>query len=374
MDLYGYTFTDVPTNEDTTGIEFLANSSIVNGVINDDYHDFYIYSTESNVLINNLELNTQVDDSDNYIAGITADGGNMVIKNSKFETAQFLSNESNLTIVNVDAVGVIVSYENGTIELNDSYFYNEKTYMVYIYSTGFLEVNNSTIFSDSPGCYINSSGDYYAESMGIMNEGTLIFNSGYVFGTHSAIEAEYGSKTYVYGGTFESTDHGGFYFNHGPSGIAYIENANIGGIDYPAEGKLRPNGKVNSLEYDGVTYNLEEVKVAFYSGGTTAQNGESTYIVNSNIYAKGTEFIVIRSSTPQQNVYFSGTKFLNTKANQYIRLQNFNTMRLYLGSGNSYGLIDKVYNNGTTVPFDTARANGAIIDTHISYKDIVRPE
>ncbi len=223
--------------------------------------------------------------------------------------------------------------------------------------------------------YINySTNRYYNCTVGIYNGGTLIFNSGYVFGTHSGIQTDPGSKTYVYGGTFESTDHGGFYFANGPTGVAYIENANIGGISYPANGKYRPNGAVNSVEYNGATYTLEEGRVAFYSGGSTAENGESIYLVNCNIYAKGGEFIVVRSSTPQQNVYFSGTKFTNTNANQYIRLQKFDTMKLYFGIGNDFGLVNQVYNNGTKVPFDTARAAGAIIDTNVDYKDILSPE
>ena len=343
-----------------------------------DRKAFYIYIDNASATVNNIELHNARWTGGTQYRGTFLDiatGGNFNVKNSNFDVVDLESySNSNLIITNVDAVGWIYSGENGNVFVNDSYFYNEESYLVIVTANGFMEVNNTTIFSDSPGCYHDANDYYYADSMGIMNSGTLIFNSGYVFGTHSAIQTNNGSKTYVYGGTFESTDHGGFYFSQGPTGIAYIENANIGGINYPAEGKLRPNGKVNSLEYDGVTYTLEEVKVGFYSGGSSAQNGESVYIVNCNIYAESGEIVVVRSSTPQQNVYFSGTKFLNTKANQYIRLQNFNTMRLYLGSGNDFGLVNQVYNSGSRMPFDTAREAGAIIDTNVSYKDVVRPE
>ena len=234
-----------------------------------------------------------------------------------------------------------------------------------------MEVNNSKIFADSPACYTNNStGSLYLCTTAIINSGTLIFNSGYVYGTHSAVQTNNGSKTYVYGGTFESSGTGGLYFTHGANGVAYVENANIGGVSYPAEGKLRPNGVIPT--YDG--YTRFEARAAFYQGGERTENGESLYLVNCNLYARGGEFIVMRNSTPQQNIYISGTKFLNTRDDQYIRLQNFDGMRLYLGSGNEYGLIDKVYNNGEKVSFDVAREAGAIIDTNVNYKDIVRPE
>ncbi len=382
INLYGHSYNDITTETAYTGFDIYADFSMVNGVVNsrseDENHNFFLYVDNASAVVNNIDLHSAPWTGDTQYRGTFFDvvtGGSFIVKNSKFNAIDLESySTGKLTISNVDAVGWIYSGENGNIEVNDSYFYNEKSYLAIVSTNGFMEVNNSTLFSDSPGCYHDVNDYYYADSLGIMNSGTLIFNSGYVFGTHSAIQTNNGSKTYVYGGTFESTDHGGFYFSQGPTGIAYIENANIGGINYPAEGKLRPNGRVSSIEHDGVTYTLEEGRVAFYSGGSSAQNGESTYIVNSNIYAMGGEIIVIRSSTPQQSVYFSGTRFTNTRSDQHIRLQNYNTMRLYLGSGNDFGLVDKVYNNGAKVPFDEARAAGAIIDTNANYKDIVKPE
>ncbi len=360
INLYGYTLNfQGQSGGYTTILVFTKDTLIENGTVAGAYFDEdFSYGLSPQVgktVMNNIYIPKPVNLGKSVILPYNAE---VIIKNSiideknRIQQDQSAGKQTVMHFINTEYYSEFRVLSGSKAIIDDSYF-----------------------FADSPGCYLNPNTDQYHDcTAGIYNYGELIFNSGYVFGTHSGIQANTGSKTYVYGGTFESTDHGGFYFNQGPSGIAYIENANIGGIDYPANGKYRQNGTVNSIEYNGATYNLEEVRAAFYSGGSTAQNGESVYLVNCNIYAKGSEIIVVRSSTPQQNVYFSGTKFTNTNANQYIRLQKFDTMKLYFGIGNDFGLVNQVYNSGTTVPFATARAAGAIIDTNVDYKDILSPE
>ncbi len=382
INLYGYSVNDIATERRAIGFEVYANSTISNGVINSrangNGHNFYFYTENADLVINNIETHSllaTLGDVD-YTTGIQADtSSNIIMKNSNVDLGVFVSARGGkLTTSNVEANGTVRVVTNSTTELNDSKFYNQNKYLADIYSNATLKATNTKIFSDSPGCYIGNNGAYFNDSVGIINRGTLIFNSGYVFGTNAAVTTYSGSKTYVYGGTFESTDHGGFYFAHGASGVAYIENANIGGINYPAEGRLRPNGKVNTIEVDGATYNIEEVQAAYYMGDGPSYNGEELYIVNSNLYADGGEFIIMKSSTPQQSMYFSGTKFINTRTGQHFRMQNFDSMRLYLGVGNDFGLVNTVYNNGSNVSFDVARAAGAIIDTNVDYKGIVSPE
>jgi hypothetical protein len=353
FNLYGHTITIENMVESSVTIVMLDGGSLINGTITGELTSEnirYISGVTGckSFVINNMYFKKAPDQGRIYALG---DGESLVIKNSKMENSNIIQ---------------FADETEGAAYLNNVEFYGK----LIVNPNSKTVIDDSIIFADSPGCYIsNSNGSYYQCPVGISNSGTLIFNSGYVFGIHSGIQTNNGSKTYVYGGTFESNDHGGFYFAHGPSGVAYIENANINGINYPANGQYRPGGVAPTI--DG--YTLEEVKTAFYVGGDTAQNGESIYLVNCNISAIGGPIFVLRSSTPQQNVYMSGVTFNNTRTNQYFRVDNLNTMKIYFGYNNNFENVNKIY-KGSLITFDEARGQGVIIDTNVNYKGVLSPE
>jgi hypothetical protein len=354
FNLYGYTFTFHNDPGYTTFLTTTADAKVSNGIVAGAYTDeelfrYGFYSAISNFVGNNLVFLSPENQGRSMILG--------------YNTTIHINN----SVINTNETQQRQSENEKTI----MYFKNvEYGSELYISEGGRVVIDDSTVFVDSPGCYINNStGRYYKCTVGIYNEGELIFNSGYVFGVHSAVQTSPGSKTYVYGGTFESTDHGGFYFSHGPSGVAYIENANINGIDYPANGKYRPNGTAPT--YDG--YSLEEAKAGFYIGGDASENGENVYLVNTNISAVGSQFFALRYSAPVQNLYLSGFTFINTRASQFLRVDNLDSMKLYFGLNNNYGNISNIQ-KGSLIPFETAKQDGVIIDTNVDYKGIVSPE
>ena len=379
INLYGNTINyHEGSNQYSTKITFNANSKIENGtIIGEDLktgRGYQLsYSENINGVVKNIHF-IRINDYDNYSIHANNNSNvrieSVVNEEGKFSAVQNSNVKvlnSEFIISNTNNIGL-----NSTCEIEDSRIYSRRMnvpVMNIITSSDKLIVTNSTIFADSPGCYVNGNNNLNY-SLGIANSGTLIFNSGYVFGTHSAIQTNNGSKTYVYGGTFESTDHGGFYFVHGTSGVAYIENANINGISYPAEGTYRPNGTVSSSITSGsTTYTLEEAKSAFYSSG----NLSPIYLVNCNLSAVGTQFFAMKSSSNTQNIYMSGCTFNNTSSNQFLRVDNTNGMKLYFGINNNFGNIGNIYKSGN-IPFATAKQNGVIVETNADYKDIVRPE
>ena len=343
-------------------------------------YPFVVASSGGNITINNV--NFPYISEYNGMALSVAYGGSLIIKNSSVlgEVQSNVSNGSYYKLVNSHIDGYITINDTSIAEFNDSYIEHSHSpinNLVTINNTASkLIVNNSTILADSPGCYYNGNASYseYMCTMGIINSGTLIFNSGYVFGTNTAVGATNGSKTYVYGGTFESTHHGGFYLTHGPSGVAYIENANINAT-YSALGKYRPNGTVDRYVSEfGYTYELDEYKTAFYIGGDSSQNNESVYMVNCNISSGQSPLFVMRYSTPYQNLYMSGCNFLNTTADYVVRIDEPTHMKLYYGYNNNFGLINKFGSNSSPVSFAEAKAAGTIVQTNADYKNIVSPE
>ena len=380
INLYENTLSYKKSSSDVvTGLYFKADFTLENGTIEEETNSGSMYSYAVlnygyKGIINNINIPYVTIDIFNYFRN--SQGATTIIKNSTIRSVEVDSyTNSSVDILNSNLSGEMQVYNSSTMKMLDSDIDNgdDTEDLVIIYDpTSKLVVENTTLFADSPGCYTGSN-NYIYSSVGIYNGGTLIFKSGYVFGTHSAVQTNNGSKTYVYGGTFESTDHGGFYFAQGPTGIAYIENANINGINYPARGKYRPNGTAEpSYTVNGVVYNLEEIKAAFYIGGNSAQNGESVYLVNCNISAPINQVIVMRNSTPQQSLYMSGVKFLNTTANMSLRVDIQDTMRLYFGKNNDFGLISNISRNSNTT-FTEARALGVIVDTNTDYKDVVKP-
>ena len=382
INLYG---NDIEFTKDN-GTSYLALTftntfSLENGTITNEIHDSGIFpfgvvsSPGGNGVINNIDFPFV---SDYNACAVGGSGGDVVIKNSSVMCqTEFKTLSATVKLVNTHLDGYTV-VDDATFEIYDSYLeysHSPQEWLIYTSSTGRVIVNDSTIFADSPGCYWSSTNSRYAKSStGIINNGTLIFNSGYVFGTHSAVQANYASKTYVYGGTFESTDHGGFYLSHGPSGVAYIENANIRGVSYPSQGQYRPNGTVDRyITVDGVTYELEEAKTAFYIGGSTYHNNESVYMVNCNISAEKSPLFVMRYSAPYQNLYMSGCTFLNTTASYIARIDEPNKMKLYLGYNNNLGLINKFGTSSSQVTLDQAKQAGTIVETYADYKNIVSP-
>lgn len=378
FNLYGYTIEDSGQANSGGGFGAVGNMSIRNGTIIasnvEANHGFAVAAMNSELVFDNIDFvfpkyDEEVGSEALFVAYTSS---NIKIINSNIEWG-FLATypTGSFEITNSNISGAMDTYSNSNTVINDSEFYSQSH--VLLSNGGTLIINNSTLFADSLGDYVYNGGPYFY-SQGINNDGTLIFNSGYVFGTHAAIETDNGSKTYVYGGTFESTDTGGFYFEHGPSGVAYIENANIRGVSYPAAGRLRPNGTApSSLTVGDVTATLEEQKTAFYSGGTSNANGQIVYIVNSNISSLGTQMFTIRYAAPQQSIYMSGCNFLNVGNNHFIRIDRQQSI-LYLGVNNNLGILNRVSHNSSQYTLDEARGLGIVVDQNANYKGIVSPE
>ena len=383
INLYGNTLSlKKGSSSNMAGIRFNDDFVLENGTIEEEgpvesgYYYYGISNYSKSGVINNINIPYVTINLFNYIGAY--EGAKTVVKNSTIRSVQVESyTNSNVDILNSNISGKMIIYSSSNMKMLDSDIDNgdDTRDLVLIYdNTSKLVVENTTLFADSPGCYeAPSNGNYIYSSIGILNSGTLIFKSGYVFGTHSAVQTNPGSKTYVYGGTFESTDHGGFYFAQGSTGVAYVENANINGINYPSRGRYRQNGSAEaSYTVNGTTYNLEEAKIAFYIGGSSSENGESVYLVNCNISALASQVIVLRYSTPQQSLYMSGVTFKNTNANKSLRVDLPDTMRLYFGKNNDFGLISNISRNSKTT-FEEARALGTIIDTNTDYKGVLKP-
>ena len=369
INLYGYTLEK--TSDEWVKLTINDSFKITNGTItSDEITELYFYvgfnevSNINYILTGSGALNMTFNNvSEGKVSNCNFDFGQVVGLNTKdINIVNTVMNRAQIALTN-----------NSTINITDSYLYNGDDWIAMNY--GKLVIDNSTIIADSEGCYQNNSNNSLLNcNSAINNTGTLIFNSGYVYGVRSAVNTTGGSKIYVYGGTFEGSSYGGFAFSHGPTGVAYIENANIHGVTYTDQGKLRVDGPAPSTkEINGVTYSLEEHKMAVYVSGSSSGNGENVYIVNSNISSPSDQVLVMNGTDPAKKLYMSGCTFTNTLATQYFRVDNISNAKLYFGANNNFGNINNIYNSGN-IPFATAKQNGVIVETNANYKNIVRPE
>ena len=127
------------------------------------------------------------------------------------------------------------------------------------------------------------------------------------------------SKTYVYGGTFESPSHGGIYFAEGPNGEAYVENATL--------------KRTTESEYKGV-HNFarlaDDANGSIYIGGGDGSNYNDIKVYMHNCkFLRGP--IVLRGSDGE-----SGNKLYisNSTSNDGVRIDN-DTLKIYSGVGNT---------------------------------------
>lgn len=151
-------------------------------------------------------------------------------------------------------------------------------------------------------------------SIGVMNVGNATLNNCHVSAIKSGLDTRLGSKTYVNGGIYESTDHGGIYFCHGPSGEAYINGAKIVCCEY--KGKYEESEAAN---FGG-----------FYIGGVGEAGSNMKAYINNCSITGGSAAFVIRGSSGEQNneVYISNSTIGTNK----VRIDN-DTLKLYIGKG-----------------------------------------
>ena len=101
-------------------------------------------------------------------------------------------------------------------------------------------INNTTVIADASDINDISSAN------GIENRATITFYSGNVRGTRNGLVTTSNSKTYVYGGYFESCCYGGINFNQGVNGEAKVQNATLAYKDYA--GKYQPTANMQNSQ------------------------------------------------------------------------------------------------------------------------------
>jgi len=171
---------------------------------------------------------------------------------------------------------------------------------------GRATISNCNIFTDARKAEY-STGEF---SVGIQNGGIATLIDTYVYGTHSGILTESGSKTYMIGGTTESSNLGGFYFQSGLTGEVYIEGAKIAYCDY--------KGLNQDFTYD-----------SHNEGFSIASSNNTVYLNNCEITnPKGPAFVFDENST-NNTVYISNS----TISKDHKVSINNNTNKLYIGKG-----------------------------------------
>ncbi|MCI8444198.1 MAG: type II secretion system protein [Clostridia bacterium] len=185
-----------------------------------------------------------------------------------------------------------------------------------IINEGNANIMDTQVFADAAGCTIDPNINVNC-SVGINNSktGTLNFQSGSVFATHTGVTNH--GKLYVYGGEFTSCGHGGFYFGGDQSSESYVENATIANVNY--------KGQYEVNKYD---YGL----AGFYIGGGAENCGIKVYMDHCTITGGNNAFVLRGTSGEMNNsLYISNSTIGNNK----IRIdQGGNgTLKLYVGEG-----------------------------------------
>lgn len=280
-----------------------------------------IHGYSNNLIMNNCEVNIEATGNVKVAYGVYANSTARITINSCKINAKLDINST---------TQLIASTSGGNIEINNSELNvgSDNGTCCAINNFGTMMISSTNIFADAKGCSADLGTRIYA--VGIINNGTLNFNSGKVFGTHSGISTRESSKTYVNGGEFTSCGHGGFYFSN-IDGEAYIENATISCVDY--------TGK-----YD-IDKTADWQLAGFYIGGSANANNISVYMNNCNI-SGGNKAFVLRGTSGEQNnkLYISNS----TIGNNQIRIDN-DTLKLYVGNGTNI-TADKT-NNPSCVEF-----------------------
>jgi len=171
-----------------------------------------------------------------------------------------------------------------------------------------LTLSNTKIFADA------TDGDAPSNkcAIGLWNAGTATVNSSNITGTHSAIQTNLDSKTYVYGGTYSSCSHGGIYFSQGENGEAYVENATLKCIKYSGDYPSTPPG----LNYMyGAFYIGSNSNSSVYMDGCTITGGNNAFVLRSTDGETGNKLYISNSTI--------GNNFVRVDENQY----------LYVGTG-----------------------------------------
>ncbi len=139
----------------------------------------------------------------------------------------------------------------------------------------------TTIHTDSP--------DFNTGSIGFYMRGVAKLYDCEIYGMHSAVRIEPGSKYYVNGGTYTGYCHGGFYCCQGSEGEAYINDAKIRNGNYKGEFDVADK---ESFLYGGT-----------YIGGGNLDNysNMAVYFDNCTFEPESNYSIVLRGTDGETN-------------------------------------------------------------------------
>lgn len=183
-------------------------------------------------------------------------------------------------------------------------------------SNGNAIINNSNFYADASNNDTVKLNGIVRYGIGIINTGTLTFNSGVVKGTHAGMCCRYGAKTYVNGGSFDSSSHGGIYFAQGPNGLAYVRNATITCNEYWGK-------------YDSSKFTNPRMGGFYIGGGTSSSNSNnSVYMDNCKISGGNAAFVLRGSSGEKNNKLYISNSILEKG-----RARIDNNQHLYVGVG-----------------------------------------
>lgn len=178
-----------------------------------------------------------------------------------------------------------------------------------------LFIHDSYILGDAPG-------DDQAEghAFGISNKGVATIENSDVLGTMTGLYNNAGAKVYVSGGRFAGYSYGGFYFAHGTTGVAYINDATICAGVY--EGSY-------AEEFSGSSVS---VLAGFYVGKTSET---AVYLDGCTLGGETYRPLVMRESATEQRstVCMSNTTVIHRDMVFGTGDSSYKTNTLNIGSG-----------------------------------------
>lgn len=212
---------------------------------------------------------------------------------------------------------------------------------IYVNSGATARVKNTQITTDAN--YYNDTTE--RRSVAVDNWGTTTLEDVTAIASYTAVWN--GGKIYVNGGTYSGYTYGGFVFDHGTNGEAFINDALLRGGDY-----------VGSFDYAGNGYTTS----AMYIIGAYTQ----VYMDNCAFDASKTHRSIVIRGTPGEthnSLYISNSTVEDGTLDQgAIRIDN-DTMMLYVGIGNN--ITSDSLKNG----FTSHDENGGVTQYYADYEE-----
>lgn len=229
-----------------------------------------------------------------------------------------------------------------------------------ISATAIFNNNGATIFVKDSILYGDAPFDDAETpcSDGLRNYGVAFLENTNVTGTingvtQSALNSENAVPTelYVKGGIFKGYSHGGFYFAHGSTGIAYINDATTMCGGYDGEFVDHYLNGENNIPHSPSGQKTDPLGAMYIGGGSEINNFNITVYMDNCTFGDLGYPIVLRGSSEEKNntLNMSNCKFLNSTTNNdkyRIRIDN-NTHTLNVGIGND---LSEVELNQDSVP------------------------